>query len=389
MRTLTAPDGRLAVDRPSARGRWIWTVSGLVTVAALSVPVALLITRGANNGNGQVVSAVPTRTVTVAATVTSLSVVSYGSPIQVTTGPVRQVTVRESINYAPGDSAPPAVTDQVSNGRLTLAAPACPTAGCSVGFTVTVPSSVAVTADSDGGAITVANAAGASLNSGGGSVQASNINGPLTISADGGGITVSRVTSPIGTNLDSGGGPIDVSQIDGPLTVSGEGGGITAAGISSPTGTNLDSGGGPITAAGIDGPLSVTGEGGSITVNGLTGDLQADTGGGPFSGQAIAAGKALLNTDGGSAGLTLSTAPAYVFVGTGGGPATLTFAGAPTTVTVNTDGGSATLNVPSGPYSVTADSDGGSQTVDVLTAPGAHRSLAVSSGGGPLDIAPR
>ena len=58
-------------------------------------------------------------------------------------------------------------------------------------------------------------------------------------------------------------------------------------------------------------------------------------------------------------------------------------------VTVNTDGGSATLSVPGGPYSVTADSDGGSQTVEVLTAPNAHRSLTVSTGGGPLDIVPR
>ena len=43
MRTLTAPDRPPAVDRPTARGRWIWTVSGLVTVAALSVPVAFII----------------------------------------------------------------------------------------------------------------------------------------------------------------------------------------------------------------------------------------------------------------------------------------------------------------------------------------------------------
>ena len=105
-------------------------------------------------------------------------------------------------------------------------------------------------------------------------------------------------------------------------------------------------------------------------MNGLTGDLQADTGGGPFSGESVAAAKASVITEGGAVGLTLSTAPAYVFVGTGGGPATLTFDGAPTTVTVNTEGGSATLNVPGGPYSVAADSDGGSQTVDVLTAAG-------------------
>jgi hypothetical protein len=388
MRTLTAPDRPQAVDRPTAPGRWIWTVSGLVTVAALCVPVALIVTRPGVSGDGQAESATPSRTVTVAAAVTSLSVSSYGSPIQVTTGPVQHVMVRESINYDPANGPVPVVTDQVSDGRLTLAAPACATSDCSVGFTVTVPSSVAVTADSDGAAITVANAAGANLDSGGGSVQASHIDGPLTIAAQGGGITVWDVTSPTGTSLDSGGGPITATQIGGPLTVSADGGSVTVANVSSPTGTTLDTGGGPITATRIDGPLSASAEGGSVTVNGLTGDLQADTGGGPFSGASVTAGTASVVTEGGAAGLTLSTASAYVFVGTGGGPATLTFDGAPTAVTVNTDGGSATLNVPGGPYSVTADSDGGSQTLDVLMAQAASRSLTVSTGGGPLDIGP-
>jgi hypothetical protein len=389
MRALTAPDRTPAVDRPTARGRWIWTVSGLVTVAALSVPVAVFITRQTDHGNPQNVTAASTRTVTVAARVTSLSVTSYGSPIQVTTGPVRHVTVQESISYDQGSGPAPDVTDQVSHGRLTLAAPACATSDCSVGFIVTVPSGATVAANSDGAPITVAGAAGASLDSGGGNVQASRIEGPLTISAQGGGITVAHVTSTTGTSLDSGGGPINASQVDGPLTVSAEGGSVTVNGVSSPTGTNLDSGGGPVNATGIDGPLTATAEGGSVTVNGLTGDLQADTGGGPFTGESVAAAKASVIAEGGAVGLTLSTAPAYVFVGTGGGPATLTFEGAPTTVTVNTEGGSATLNVPGGPYSVTADSEGGSQTVDVLTAPGAQRSLAVSTGGGPLEIVPR
>ena len=389
MRTLTAPDRPPAVDRPTARGRWIWAVSGLVTVAALSAPVAFIITRGPDNGTGQLVSAIPSRTVTVAATVTSLSVISYGSPIRVTTGPVRHVTVRESINYDPANGAPPAVTDPVSDGRLMLAAPACATSDCSVGFAVTVPSGIAVTADSGGGPITVAGAAGASLNFGGGSVQVGHIDGPLTISADGGGITASQVTTPTGTSLDSGGGPIYASQINGPLLVSGEGGSITVADVTAPTGTNLDSGGGPIQATGIDGPLTATGEGGGVTVNGLTGDLQADTGGGPFSGDFVTADLVRVITEGGGVGLTLSTAPAYLLVGSGGGPANVTFDAAPTAVTVSTDGGSATLNVPGGPFSVTADSDGGTQIVNVPTAPGAQRSLNVSTGGGPLEIAPR
>jgi hypothetical protein len=364
-------------------------VSGLVTVAALSVPVVLLISRGPDNGNGQPMSAVPSRTVTVAATVTSLSVASYGSPIRVTTGPVRHVTVSEAINYGPPNGTAPTVTDQVSDGRLTLAAPACATSDCSVAFTVTVPAAVMVTADSDGGNITVTDAAGANLDSGGGSVQAGRINGPLTISAQGGGITVANVSAPAGTSLESGGGPIQATGINGPLTVSSEGGGIMVSTVSAPTGASLNSGGGPIQATGINGPLTATAEGGGVTVNGLTGDLQADTGGGPFTGESIADGRVSVIAEGGGVGLTFSTAPAYLLVGTGGGPANVTFGAAPAAVTVSTDGGSATLNVPGGPYSLTADSDGGTQTVDVPIAPGAQRSLNVSTGGGPLEIAPR
>lgn len=56
---------------------------------------------------------------------------------------------------------------------------------------------------------------------------------------------------------------------------------------------------------------------------------------------------------------------------------------------LSTENGSASVSVPGGPYSVTADSGGGSQTVDIPTAPAAHRTLSVSTEGGPLEIVPR
>ena len=90
---------------------------------------------------------------------------------------------------------------------------------------MTVPSGVAVTAESDNGGIAVPGAAGANLDSGGGQVQASHIDGPLSISSEDGGITVSDVSAPSGANLDSGGGPVQASHIDGPLTISSEDGG--------------------------------------------------------------------------------------------------------------------------------------------------------------------
>ena len=352
MRTLTVTrwTGPPVPDRPSTRGRWIWTLTGLATVGLLAWPVVGLISRAGNGGQGEFVSARPTmtRTLIVTQPVTSLSVESYGAPIQITAGPVHHITVTEAISY-PGPGPAPAVTAAVSDRRLTLNAPACATSGCSVEFTVTVPPSVAVSAESDDGGIAVAGMAGANLDSGGGPVQASHIHGPLTVSSEDGGITVTDVTAP-GVNLDSGGGPVQVGRVNGPLTVTSEDGGIT--------------------------------------VNDLTGDLDADTGGGSFAGT-LAAGRATVLTEDGSAALTFSTAPAYVFVDTGGGPAQLTFDQPPTAVMLSTENGSATVSVPGGPYSVTAATEGGSQTVDVPTATAAHHSLTVSTGGGPLEIVPR
>jgi hypothetical protein len=389
MRTLAAPERPPATDRPAARGRWIWTLTGLATVGLLAWPVVGLISAAGNRGHGEFVAVTPilTRTVTVAQPVTSLSVETYGAPIQVTAGPVHQVTVREAISY-PGPGQAPTVTAAVSDRRLTLDAPACATTGCSVGFTVTVPPGVAVSAESDDGGIAVAGVAGANLDSGGGPVQASDIDGPLSVSSEDGGITVSDVSAPGGTNLNSGGGPVQASHIDGPLTISSEDGGITVSDVTAPSGTNLDSGGGPIQVGRVTGPLTLTSEDGGVTLDGLTGDLDADTGGGPFAGD-VSSGRASVLSEDGSVAVTFASAPAYVFVDTGGGPAQLTFDQPPTAVMVSTENGSASVSVPGGPYSVTAASEGGSQTVDIPTAPAAHHTLTVSTAGGPLEIVPR
>ncbi len=282
-------------------------MSGLATVGLLAWPVVVLISSAGNGGQGEFVTAAPTmtRTVTVTQPVTSLSVESYGAPIQVTAGPVHHITVTEAISY-PGPGPTPAVTAAVSDRKLTLDASSCADTGCSVGFTVTVPPGVSVTAESDNGGIAVAGVAGANLDSGGGPVQASHIDGPLSVTSEDGGITVSDVSAPGGTNLDSGGGPVQASHIDGPLTISSEDGGITVSDVTAP-GVNLDSGGGPVQVGRVNGPLTVTSEDGGVTVNDLTGDLDADTGGGSFAGT-LAAGRASVLTEDGSAALTFSTA---------------------------------------------------------------------------------
>jgi hypothetical protein len=306
-------------------GRWVWGLSGLVTAVALAVPGIRIIDSGGQAENAQPQSTT-TRTVTVPQPVTSLTVQSYGAPVEVTAGPVRHVRITETLTYdgqavsvsavptraqsasggpvsaLPGGAQPtpggplsgaPAVEQSLSDGRLSLAEPACETSDCSVSFTVTVPPDVTATVATEGGPVTVSGIAGA--------------------------------------NLDSGGGPVSATKISGPLTV-------------------------------------ITG-GGSLTLDGLAGPLRADTGSGPLSAQGVASATATVTT--------------------GGGDAMLAFSAAPDSVTVSTDGGPARLVVPGGPYALNANSDGGGpQSVGIATDPAVHRSITVISGGGPLRIEP-
>lgn len=328
MRQVTAAPGTRGTSTrgTGARGtgRWIWVVSGLVTVVALAVPGAhLILNAGTPSAQGNI-AAIPTRTITITQPVTSLNVQSYGAPIQITTGSGPDVTVAEAISSS-GDPSP-AVTAQVTGGQLTLAAPGCAQSDCSVGFTVTLPTRVPVTAASSGGDIIISGAAGASLDSGGGAVRATGITGSLGITSEGGPVL-----------------------------------------LDSTAGANVDSGGGVVQAAKIYGQLTVTTEGGPVIVSGLTGALHADTGGGNLIAEGVSASTASVTAEGGDARLGFATAPDSVQVDTGGG--------------------AADLSVPGGPYALTADDGGGGpELISIATNPAATRSIIVSTNGGPLRI---
>lgn len=310
------------VTRP---GRLFWGISGVITVVVLGTGGAHLILNAGQPNNAFTMSAVPTRTVTITQPVTSVNVQSYGAPIQITTGTGPDVTVAEAVTY-PGGESSPAVTAQVTGGQLILAAPSCADSPCSVGFTVTLPRRVPVTAASAGGDIIISGAAGASLDSGGGAVRATNVTGSLGITSEG--------------------GPVFVD---------------------SAAGANVDSGGGVVQAARIFGQLTVSTEGGPLTISGLTGALHADTGGGTLNAEGVSAPSAAVTTEGGDAWLGFATAPDSVQVDTGGGAADLT--------------------VPGGPYALTADDGGGGpELISIATNPAATRSITVSTNGGPLRI---
>jgi hypothetical protein len=294
----------------AARGRWIWVLSGLLTIGVFLVPATRLIASAGPAKHAQPQVAV-TRTVTVSQPVTSLSVQSGGAPVQITAGPAGRVRITETIAYdAPGGnlsaspqpasagpastqpasdqpvSGAPSVVPSVSGGRLSLSASACAASGCSVSFAVTAPPGVTATVMTEGGAVILSGIAGA--------------------------------------NVDSGGAPVSATKIGGALTVS-------------------------------------TG-GGSLGLDGLAGPLRADTGGGPLTAAAISGTTATVSTGGGSASMTFSAAPDSVTVSTDGGPARLAVPGGPYALTADSDGGPQSVGIATNPAaarSITVTTDSG------------------------------
>ena len=310
----------------TARGGWLWGLSGLATAAVLAVPAVRLVAHPGLRHDPAIPSATLTRTVTVSQQpITSLNVQSAGEPVRVVAGSGPDVRVTEVISYSKPDG-PPTVRDSVAGGHLSLAVPDCMARDCGVSFDVTVPAAVSATVTSSGGSVTVAGVAGVDVDSGGAPAIVRSIHGPVTVATDGGTLWMNDLTG----------------------------------------GLHADTGGGPITATGIDGPATISSDGGALSVTGLTGTLDADSGGGPAY---------LFDVTDRTATLT-----------TGGGPGRLQFDAPPSAVVLSTDGGPAQLDVPGGPYALTSDSDGGPVAVTVATSPSVSRTLAVASGGGPLQV---
>jgi hypothetical protein len=268
-------------------GRWVWGLSGLVTAVALAFPGVRLITSAGYTGfGGSGPQETITRTATVPPPVTSVTVQSYGAPIRVTAGSTRRVLVTETITYHKNTS-PPAVTRAVSGSHLLLAAPACSHSDCSVGFALTVPPGVTVTAVSDGGTVTVSGTAGAKLDSGGGPVRVTRIHGPLTVSTGGGPLLLDGLSGTL--RADTGGGPLNARDLHAATaTVSTGGGNALIAFSAAPDTIRVDTAGGPAVITVPGGPYALT----------------AESGGGPQSVQIP----------------TNPAAPRSITVSTGGGP---------------------------------------------------------------------
>jgi hypothetical protein len=292
---MRAVAGGAAPAPAPGRGRWVWGLSGLVTVALLAVPCVHLITTAGDPGDAESIMAnVPSssaRTVIVTQPVTSVTVQSYGSPVQVTTGPVRHIEVTEMSSYGKGASAGSAtVTQSVSGSHLFLADPACSPTGydCAVSFALTVPPGVTVTAMTDGGPLTVSGVAGANLDSGGGLVRATGIQGPLTVRTEGAPLLIDGLVGAL--NVDTGNAPLIAEGVDATtVTVSTDGGGARIAFAAAPDSVTVSTDGGAAFLTMPGGPyaLAADSDGGPESV-GIATDptagrsLTVSTGGAPL-----------------------------------------------------------------------------------------------------------
>jgi len=283
-------------------GRWIWVLSGLVTTAVLVLPGARLITLGDGLSNASAEpQAVMTRTVTVPQPVTSLIVQSGGGQVQVAAGQVSRVQVNETIMYDHNDGGPPAVSQSVSGGSLSLSGPAC---DCSVNFSLTVPFGVTVSVATQGGPAAVSGVAGANLDTGGGPARATLVGGPLTVTTEGGPVMLRGVAGPL--RADTGGGTLiaqDLAAATATITTSG--GDAMVDFVAAPDSVSVSADGGAAVLAVPGGPYAVAADSGgglqsvAIATNpNARPTLAVTSGGGPLRIEPAAKGSAPVRAPG-------------------------------------------------------------------------------------------
>ncbi len=261
------------------RGRGIWAISGVIVIGAMSAFV------GAALSQPRAIHALPmdtrTRTLAISEPFSHLSLQSYGGNVQVIGGSSTRVT--EQVDYDPQQGPAPAVIDSVSDGQLSLDVPSCASQDCQVGFTVTVPSTVSVTAVTNGGNVAISNVAGATIDSGSGAVIASSVHGPLTATSEGGNQSLLNVDGVL--NTDSGGGNVVVQGLTAvSAIITTDGGQLAASGVAAQTiAVNSDGGDARVVFASAPVTADVTTDGGNAAVLVPRGPfaLTADSDGGP------------------------------------------------------------------------------------------------------------
>jgi Putative adhesin len=187
--------------------------------------------------------------------------------------------------------------------------------------------------------------------------------------------------------LSSDGGDIAVSGFASNLALSAGGGNLTVSNLTSTT-LLLDTGGGDVTASGLSGAIQIGTEGGNISANGLAGPtMRLDTGGGDLNGSGFT-GDLTVSTSGGNVDANAVTSQ-HTYVQSGGGDVTLVFTKPPQNLQIGASGGNVNVILPSGGtrYDISANAQGGNLNIpSTLTSSTSHNTITINSGGGDITI---
>jgi hypothetical protein len=185
--------------------------------------------------------------------------------------------------------------------------------------------------------------------------------------------------------LASNGGDIAVSGFSSNLTLSADGGNMTVGNVTGHLA--LDTGGGDLTGSGLSGTIQIGTEGGNIGAGNLDGPMRMETGGGDLNGNGLT-GDLTVSTEGGNVNAN-AVISQQVYVQSGGGDVTLAFTQPPQNLQVISQGGNVNVILPNGgtKYNISASAQGGNLNIPSgLASAASHSTIAVTSGGGDITI---
>lgn len=162
---------------------------------------------GAGKGGGTEQTA--TNTFEVKDDVSVVEVDSAGGAITVKAGSGQTIKVTETSKFT-GDK--PGRKQSVDGGELVLSSTGCASGGCSIAYTVEIPSTLSVRLDSAGGAIALTGLTGIiDVSSDGGALSGDGLAPPeLTARTGGGTVEVAVTQAPDRVDVDSGGGNVSL-----------------------------------------------------------------------------------------------------------------------------------------------------------------------------------
>ena len=215
--------------------RWVLAVGVVLSVLAIAWGVLSLVNVLGRTSED--------RTTTLPATGGQLVVASSGGGIRIAVGDVSDIRVVTHLEY--GLSRPTLRQESGPDGVHLDASCRWFNSFCSVDYDITVPSGLAVKAESSGGSITIRGVSGnIDTRSSGGSITVSDASGDVRARSSGGSVTVNSATGTV--DLDSSGGSVEGTELRGDARAESSGGSVRLSFDTPPRSVRANSSGGRV-----------------------------------------------------------------------------------------------------------------------------------------------